>query len=207
MLSEDEKAEIRRQYAKLGSMDKVVEKTGYSKHTVKKVIDDVPRKVRKTPPVPKKITKRTGQKVLDFIRRERRQDHLVNSTIIKDHFKLDCTPRTVRNFLQEKNVSYEVRKKEITLEDRHKKTRIVFAQTHIIQRTDFSIWVFTDEKRFSLDGPDNNGSYEIPGTPKPIRSRRQQGGGGVMIWGAVTSNGNIYLQVCTWRFNLIFRYF
>jgi transposase len=153
MLSEEEKAEIRRQYVNLGSMDKVVEATGYSKHTVQKVINNVPRKKRKNPPVPKKINKRTGQKILDFIRRERRQHHLVNSTNVKDHFKLGCNPRTIQRFLKEKNVSYVIRKKEITLEDRHKQARLVFAETHIKQRTDFKIWVFTDEKSFHLMDP------------------------------------------------------
>jgi transposase len=177
MLSEEENAKIKQLYAEHGSIRKVVEKSKFAYQTVWNVLNNVPRKKRRSPAVPKKITKRSGQKILDFIRRERRQDHLVNSTIIKDHFKLDCTTRTIRNFLQEKNVSYEISKKEITLEDRHKQARVVFAETHIKRRTDFKIWVFTDEKKFSLDGPDNNGSYEIVGTPKPIRSRRQQGGG------------------------------
>ena len=42
---------------------------------------------------------------------------------------------------------------------------------------------YTDENKFNLDGPDCL-TYYFPGLRKEkrIASRRQQGGGGVMVW-------------------------
>jgi hypothetical protein len=194
MLSDVQKERIRRLYARLKSMDKVVKKTGHSKPTIVNVIHNRPRRIRKTPAVPKIISKRDGQRILDFIRRERRAGRLVNASIIKQQIHLQCSTRTIARFLKEENVGYVISKKEIVLEERHKTARVDFAKHHVQNRTDFRTWIFTDEKKFSLDGPDNNGSYEIPGTPKPIRTRRQQGGGGCMVWGAVAANGNVFIK-------------
>ena len=58
--------------------------------------------------------------------------------------------------------------------------------------------VFTDEKRFCLYGPDNISLYvehrcESVITPHPVK--RQMGGGGVMILGAISSFGNLVIKV------------
>lgn len=103
------------------------------------------------------------------------------------------------------NVTFTIKKKKIELTPKHKEDRLSFAKQHVQQHTNFEKWIFSDEKRFSLDGPDNNGSFEILGTPSPIRSRRQQGGGAVMIFGAVASNGKLFLKVnCSINFSLHF---
>ena len=36
----------------------------------------------------------------------------------------------------------------------HKKKRLLFAENHLVEGTDFRNWIFTDEKKFNLDGPD-----------------------------------------------------
>jgi hypothetical protein len=87
-----------------------------------------------------------------------------------------------------------ISKKEIVLEERHKNARVDFAKLHVQDRTDFSIWIYTNEKRFLLDGPDNNESYEHPGTPKPILTRRQKGSSGCMVWGAAAANENVVVK-------------
>jgi hypothetical protein len=170
MLFDVQKKRICRLYARLKNMDKVVEKTGHSKPTIANVIHNRPRRIRKNPAVPKIISKRDGQWILDFIRRKRRAGGLVNASIIEEQFCLQCSTRTIARFLKEKNVVYVISKKEIVLDERHKNARVDFAKLHLQDRTDFSTWIYIDEKKFLLDGPDNNGLYEIAGTQNPIRT-------------------------------------
>jgi hypothetical protein len=156
MLLDVQKKRICRLYARLKSMDKVVEKTGHSKPTMLNVIHNRPRCIRKNSRVPKIINKRDNQRILDFIRRERQTGCLVNAFIIKEQIHLQCFTRTIARFLKQNNVGYVISKKEIVLEERHKNARVDFAKLHVQDRTDFSTWIYTDEKTFSLDGPDNN---------------------------------------------------
>lgn len=49
----------------------------------------------------------------------------------------------------------------------------------------FNLTIFSDEKKFNLDGPDNWCSWTDPDR-KIIRQKRQMGGGGIMVWGMMT---------------------
>lgn len=56
--------------------------------------------------------------------------------------------------------------------------------------------VFSDEKRFSLDGPDGAAYYWADNrVEKRFFSKRQQGGGGVMVWGCFCWRGKPALVV------------
>lgn len=54
--------------------------------------------------------------------------------------------------------------------------------------------VFSDEKRFCLDGPDGTTYYWADERmPKRTFMKRQNGGGGVMVWGAFCTRGKLPL--------------
>ena len=57
-------------------------------------------------------------------------------------------------------------------------------------KTDMKCVLFTDESRASLDGPDGCWSkgWVFRGDQCPARIRRQQGGGGVMIWAGIAGD-------------------
>lgn len=64
---------------------------------------------------------------------------------------------------------------------KHKEKRLAWAKKYL--KHDFSTVIWTDEMRATLDGPDGWARGWIQaGAKAPTRLRRQQGGGGVMIW-------------------------
>ena len=70
------------------------------------------------------------------------------------------------------------------LTKQHKEKRVKWATDYI--KCDFSIVIFTDECRATLDGPDGFSRGWIGhGFETPFRLRRQQGSGGVMFWAGI----------------------
>jgi transposase len=76
------------------------------------------------------------------------------------------------------------------LTDMHKNARCEWAANCVRNRTDWQTVIFSDEKRFCLDGPDGYGYYwhDLRKEPLTMMSRIQ-GGGGVMIWSCSGYNG------------------
>ena len=73
------------------------------------------------------------------------------------------------------------------LKARHKLARLQWAKTYM--KTNFEHVLFTDESRATLDGPDGwMRGWLLNGTKPQSRIRRQQGGGGVMIWAGIIND-------------------
>ena len=78
-------------------------------------------------------------------------------------------------------------KKNPLLTTRHKTLRVDWAKTYM--KTDMKYVLFTDESRETLDGPDGwSRGWVIRGDQCPTRIRRQQGGGGVMLWAGIVGD-------------------
>jgi hypothetical protein len=62
--------------------------------------------------------------------------------------------------------------------------------------------IFSDEKKFILDGPDGNTGYwrDLREQPR-VFSRRNFGGGSLMVWGAYTACGTLRLAFPPTRMN------
>ncbi|RCN33912.1 transposase, partial [Ancylostoma caninum] len=77
----------------------------------------------------------------------------------------------------------EIMKKAPRLTPLHKAARLEFVRRNIT--TDWNTIIFSDEKKFNLDGPDGVKSYWRDLRKNPITfSRRNFGGGSLMVWGA-----------------------
>ncbi|KAM8717008.1 hypothetical protein ACLKA7_003818 [Drosophila subpalustris] len=64
---------------------------------------------------------------------------------------------------------------------RHKEARLKFAEDHL--STDWNTIIFSDEKKWNLDGPDGSRCYWRDLRKDPIYfSKRNFGGGSVMVW-------------------------
>ncbi|KAL7725076.1 hypothetical protein ACLKA6_010350 [Drosophila palustris] len=83
---------------------------------------------------------------------------------------------------------------------RHKEARLKFAEDHL--STDWNTIIFSDEKKWNLDGPDGSRCYWRDLRKDPIYfSKRNFGGGSVMVWGAFTSKATLELQFTSSRMN------
>ena len=73
------------------------------------------------------------------------------------------------------------------LKQRHKLAHMDWARS--CMKTNFENVLFTDESRTTLDGPDGwMSGWLLNGTTPQSKIRRQQGGGGVMIWAGIINN-------------------
>ena len=77
-----------------------------------------------------------------------------------------------------------------------------FAKKHANWDSEWENVVFSDEKKFNLDGPDRNKSYwHRIGTKKETSVSRNFGGGTVMVWGAFSSYGTTPISWITPKMN------
>jgi len=96
-------------------------------------------------------------------------------------------------------------KKRPRLSAAHRARRLEWARTQLIGNP---VWwlrtVFSDEKRFCLDGPDGYRSYWADTRiPRRTFHKRQNGGGGVMVWGCFSARGKPELHFIRGRLNSV----
>ena len=159
-------------------------------------VDIVANFHRRLPPKLKikgKMTGNTKKKIMKAIKNLQQSNSRVTSSNIQKKTHVEVSTRTVQRFLKAEGYKYQNSRREIQLSERHKAARQKICKKWLIDGTPSQNIVFTDEKRFSLDGPDNNKSWQ-----KPERRRkcemRQQGGGGIMVWGMLLSTGELFCQ-------------
>ncbi|ULT93786.1 hypothetical protein L3Y34_003345 [Caenorhabditis briggsae] len=84
--------------------------------------------------------------------------------------------------------------------DAHKAARFNFGKNRLTSK--WENIMFSDEKKWNLDGPDGNRNYwrDLQKDPQ-LFSRRNFGGGSVMIWGAFCNGKKLELQFITKKEN------
>ncbi|KAH9114828.1 hypothetical protein LEN26_013015, partial [Aphanomyces euteiches] len=87
-------------------------------------------------------------------------------------------------------LKYKKRKKQPRLTDAHKAARLEWAISQVDLGLGWNQIVFSDEKKFNLDGPDCLQYYwhDLRKEEQTFMSR-QNGGGSVMIWAGFSSKG------------------
>lgn len=105
---------------------------------------------------------------------------------IQGDMNLPVTPRRVRQILSaNENLKFKKPIKKPPLTSRHRDARIAFARKHISWTKEWENVIFSDEKKFNLDGPDGFSSYwHDLRAEEQVRMSRNFGGGTVMIWAA-----------------------
>ena len=106
--------------------------------------------------------------------------------------KLSISVRRVQQLLSGcGHMMYKKKKSVPALTIEHKKKRYEWAKEHVTwSLSDWKDVIFTDEKKFNLDGPDGFAYYwhDLRKEPEYF-SCRQQGGKSVMVWGAISYYG------------------
>lgn len=105
--------------------------------------------------------------------------------------KMDISVRTVQRYLKDSSVfQYVKRNKAPKLSNKNKEARVKWAKSMLSSNTNWSQIVWSDEKKFNLDGPDGLGYYwhDIRQAKQTFFSRHS-GGGSVMVWGCFSGSG------------------
>ncbi|GFW52867.1 transposable element Tc1 transposase [Trichonephila clavipes] len=102
--------------------------------------------------------------------------------------------KTVRNVSRHAGYSSRVARKKTFISLQNQKKRLEFAKTHQLKTNNF--WkkvIFSDESKFNIFGSDDRCTvWRKPNTalnPKNLRPTVRHGGGSVMVWGCMASNG------------------
>lgn len=123
--------------------------------------------------------------------REARKGESSASTI-KNNLNLPISTRRIQQILtSDPHLQYKKPIKRPPLLASHCTARLNWArERHAWSSQQWGRTIFSDEKKWNLDGPDGHTSYwHDLRTEDRLLSRRQKGGGGVMIWGSFSSKG------------------
>ena len=110
---------------------------------------------------------------------------------IKADLKVPVTVRQVKRIISScPDLAYKKAVHTPELTPKHKKDCVYFARNFLQTPSLWNSVIYSDEKRFNLDGPDGLHYYWSDLRKEPqFYSTRQQGGGSVMIWAAFSAKG------------------
>ncbi|DBA02083.1 TPA: hypothetical protein N0F65_011150 [Lagenidium giganteum] len=116
---------------------------------------------------------------------------------------LNCSRWTVCRALgSTNNAKYVKHKQAPRLTDAHKSKRVAFADQKVSDEFCWRGVLFSDEKKFNLDGPDGCQYYwHDTRLPPEIYSKRIAGGGSDMVWAAMGFDGTSELKILEGRQN------
>ncbi|EER05514.1 Transposable element Tc3 transposase, putative [Perkinsus marinus ATCC 50983] len=167
---------------------------GVSRPVVSKILAKAPQTYPPQPPERRGRKPVLSDRQKRHIMREFAKDPDVTCTKIVRICKLSVSPQTVRRFLRSSGAAYAKIPTAPRLTPAHKAARVSFASEHLLAETDFSTWIFSDEKRFNLDGPDGlRYRWMFPGQEKAVLSKRAFGGGSIMVWGGIAGSHKVAL--------------
>jgi transposase len=126
-----------------------------------------------------------------------------SATKIKTTLQLPYHPSTVKRVLKKSpNHKYTKRIAKPPLKPEHKQARLDWARNHMEFGVQWRKVVWSDEKKFNLDGPDGLQYYWHDLRKEPeLFSKNAMGGGSVMIWAGFGWNGKTDMAFIDGRMN------
>uniref|UniRef100_A0A8R1HYW8 HTH_Tnp_Tc3_1 domain-containing protein n=1 Tax=Caenorhabditis japonica TaxID=281687 RepID=A0A8R1HYW8_CAEJA len=122
---------------------------------------------------------------------------------VKRELNLCVCRSTVHNVINRSNTIVRQKMMKVPkMTSEHKEKRLKFVKVNMA--TKWENIVFSDEKKWNLDGPDGNRSYwrDIRKDPQMF-SKRNFGGGSLIIWGAFCNGKKLDLQFITTKENSV----
>lgn len=191
-LSDLEKGQIKAYYNEKKSLRNIAALIKRSKRAVENYVKQLNGKstaIQKRGPKPK-LDSRTRRRIIQKCVNGKSSVRKVTKEL-----KLGCSYTTVwRSIKSNKNMKYAKKACKPPLAKQHKLQRLSWAKEYMHFKDEWIEVMFSDEKKFNLDGPDGWRYYWHDLRKEPeIFSKRQMGGGSVMIWGAFSFNGTCEL--------------
>lgn len=181
---------------------KLLKEEGYSNRAIAKRIarsaDVVNRFIRDPENYGKNQKGGTSKKITERQRRailREASNSSASARRIAEKVGVSVSVRRVRQVLQKSPMIKRLKmKKKPALSEMHKVRRLDFAKNMMSWTSQWQKVVFTDEKKFNLDGPDGfNYYYHDLRKEERILSRNHSRAGSVMIWGAISYYGQFEL--------------
>lgn len=102
-----------------------------------------------------KIDKRESTKITRFVASNNLKGIKVNCRKVIEEVNVPVSRRTMNNWLIRKDYIYQKSAQKIYLSKEHCVRRVDIVSSWIHENIEWENSVFSDEKRFTLDGPDN----------------------------------------------------
>lgn len=122
---------------------------------------------------------------------------------IKQEMGLSISKRRVRQILHGSgHLKYTKKAKKPNLQPAHISARLNFAKKYMSWTTEWDNVIFSDEKKFNLDGPDCTAYYwhDLRKSPQ-VKLSRNFGGGTLMCWAAFSIHGKTPIATISTRMN------
>ena len=182
------------------SLRKIANKIGKSTKCIQNFFKNPARYQNKSPAKrPKIISSSVQRRMIRAVK----ADRTVTSAELKSDLNIAASERTVRRYLNGSGFK-KIKKDKVPLITATNKTRrLRFGNQNKEWDEEWKKIIFSDDKKFNLDGPDGYKKYwhDSSVNQKQTYSTRPSGGGGVMMWGAVAYNGKMELQEVSGRMN------
>ena len=125
----------------------------------------------------------------------------VSANYLVKSLDLKCTSPTLRTAIKKNSILWQKSKSVIHLSKKNKNERIKFARQSISDNIQWNNIIFSDEKRFCMDGVQNIMYGWAKKNKKHVIMKRHSGGGSIMVWVAVSFNSKSEIIVINNKLN------
>lgn len=165
-----------------------------SRNTVYKVRNDIPNKkrgVKNGVPMPKIINQ-----IKNSVSMMRKYNKKVTAANIKSSIQTNYSKRRIQQILKEcPTFKYGNIKRKIILDSNQRENRLKIIKSWFVEGVNFKSVIFTDEARFSLQGPDNFQTWQLHDNKnEEFRNMQPFKGGSIMVFGAIGYDGTFLLR-------------
>ena len=193
------KAEAKRLRSQGKTYREIGDVLGVSLFSARKMCTYIPKKTVKVGRK-RKITKTLQLRIKRAISSLQNVSEKINTRKIVEICNVDASLRTVQRHMKDIQMKYKKASSIICLTKAHKSNRVASITAWIENQHCWEKTIFSDEKRFSLDGPDDWRSYHQI-SQKLYRTKRQCGGGSILLWMMVLPNGLLSYRVVQGNLN------